>query len=270
MTIEKFVRQLDGCTYCSGGQNCTCACEAMWLYRASQGRVSISACTVRRQTGDRTEGTNLEQMRQVSILRGFPGGMLYRPARFDKIRELILTGRYGAIIQGGYSQIAGSQFDCFDGNFRGAHAIYLSRGSTTTAHGADPGADGRRPTIPTGYQNYPWAMLERFASALPLNDAGLTLGKDAGSGYVYAYVTPADPLQPTQKYVVSITGFTPIYAAPNAARTAAVSKATYICTRSKVTGLWWYRILTKADGTRTANAGHYFKPNGYTTARWLE
>lgn len=273
MTYERFVRQLDGCAYCPGGQNCTCACEAMWLYRASQGRIVTSACAVRRRTGDRTGGTNLEQMQHVSSGLGITGGVLYRPTLFAKVRDIVLTGRYGAIIQIGYSQIAGSTWDCFDGEFRGGHALYLSRGTLATGHAADPGADGRRPSIPTGFQNYPWAVLERAASALPLG-GGATVGSEFGSGRVYAYVTPADPLPPKAQFIVAIEGtpgeprtYTNLYVAPNGQKVGAVSVATYVCARSSVSGIWWYRILSKADGSFTKNAGRWFKPNRYTTAR---
>jgi hypothetical protein len=268
VTYEKFVRQLDGCTYISGGFNCTAASEAMWLYRASQGRVSLSACSVRKKTADRVGGLNLEEARQVSVSLGFPGGLVYRPIRFEKLRQLILTGRYGAILQIGYSQLAGSDYDCFGDSFRGGHAIFLSRGTDAYVRGGDPGADGRRPGVPEGFQNYPWPLLERAASVLPLDDAGHKLLDEYGSGYAYAYLTPADPLVPVQRYDVSMTGFTPVYSAPGGSRVGAVSRASYVCTRAKVSGLWWYRIVTKLDGSRTANAGRYFKPNGYTTARW--
>lgn len=266
MTYERFVKQLDGCTYCSGGLNCSCACEAMWLYRASQGRIKTTACAVRRATGDRVEGTNLEQMANVSASRGLTG-TLYRPATFRKVRQLVQTGRYGAIIQVGYSAIAGTDYDCFGGSFRGGHAMYLSRGTDKYGHVADPGADGRRPTIPEGYQDIPWALLENAAGHLPLNDSGLTLADAHGSGFVYAYLTPADPILATSRFLVSIGGYTTLYTTPNGSRVGAVSAATYVAARSKVNGIWWYRIISKQGGGKTANAGRYFKPNRTVIAR---
>jgi len=268
MVYERFVKQLDGCTYVSGGRNCTCACEAMWLYRASQGSIVISACDVRRQTGDTVGGTNLDQMVVVSAKHGITSGVLYRPTLFSTVRTLILSGRYGAIVQVGYSQIAGTAWDCFDGQFRGGHALYVSRGTDLYAHEGDPGADGRRSSIPLGYQNMPWAVLERAASALPLGN-GLTLGQEYGSGHVYAYVTPADPIIPTQRYKVVISGKTYLYDHPNGNRVGAVSAATYICTKSKVSGLWWYQIKGTLTGKPTANAGRYFKPTRYTKVTLL-
>lgn len=192
MVYERFVKQLDGCSYVSGSNNCTAASTAMWLYRASQGKVVTTSCAVRRLTGDTSGGLNLRQIVPVAAHYGLTG-TLWLPGDFDKLRELILTGRYGAIVQIGYSQIAGSPYDCFSGRFRGGHAVYVSRGSSYTAHEGDPGADGRRADVPDGYQNMPWALLERAAAALPLSPSGPTLGQEFGSGKVYAYLTPRDP-----------------------------------------------------------------------------
>lgn len=267
MVYQKFVKQLDGCTYVSGGLNCTCACHAMWLYRASQGRINITACTCRKITGDTVGGTRLTQMREVSLQYGIPGGALWLPGEFDELRRLILTGRYGSHVNVGYRPLANTDYDCFDGNFTGAHDLYITSGTANYARIGDPGADGRRATVPEGWQDIPWDLLERAAGALPLTTGGATLTQEHGAGKVFAYLTPADPVIPLTKYIVSISGYTPLYSAPGGARVGAVSLATYLCTRSKVAGLWWYRILSKKDGTKTANAGRYFKPNRYTEAR---
>ena len=284
MTYEHFVKQLDGCTYLvdgkpSGGFNCNCASEAMRLYRATQGRIATTSCAIRRKTGDQKGGTNLDQMVKIDAFYGVTG-TLYKPGRFSHLKSLIQSGRYGAIVQVGYSQIAGSVHDCFRNEFRGGHSFYVSRDVGGKARYGDPGADGRYAGCPSGWQTIEWDWLERAAAALPLvvdPDTGRiiqTLSQEYGSGYVYALLTPADPLVPTQKYVVQIAGttgnpdtYTPLYAAPNGQKVGAVSVATYLCVRSKVGGLWWYRILSKADGSHTDNAGRYFKPNRYTTAR---
>ena len=70
-------------------------------------------------------------------------------------------------------------------------------------------------------------------------------------------VPPAPPL----RYHVVITGYTPIYSKPGGTRLGAVSLATYTCSRSKVGGLWWYRIT--GPGT-SKNVGRSFKPNRNT------
>lgn len=264
MSKDRFVKQLDGCTYCSGGQNCTCACHAMWLYRASGGRIVLSACQVRVMTGDRIGGTNLHQMASISAHYGI-SGTLWTPGSFDQLRDRILTGRFGTHVQIGYAALANTDYDCFDGAFRGGHDVYVASGTANYARIGDPGADGRRATIPEGWQDIPWELLERAASALPLSSGGPTLAQEYGSGRVYAYLTPADPMPAT--FLVSITGYTNLYDRPFGSRVGAVTAATYVSSRTKVSGQWWYRIVSKADGSRTANAGRYFTPNRHTIAR---
>lgn len=266
MTYERFVKQLDGCTYHPPGDNCTCASEAMWLYRASQGKIKTTSCAVRRATGDRVEGTNLEQMETISAARGLPG-TLYRPATFATVKRLVLTGRYGAIIQIGYSAIAGTRFDCFGGSFHGGHAWYLSQGTAATGRIGDPGADHRRPSIPNGFQDVPWALIENAAGHLPLNNSGLTLADERGTGFVYAFLTPADPILASSRFLVSISGYTPLFTRPNGSGAGAVSAATYVAARSPVNNEWWYRIISKQGGGKTANAGRFFKPNRHVLAR---
>lgn len=270
MTIEIFTKQLDGCTYCSGGLNCTCACHSMWEFRASGGRVRRTACAVRIATGDKVGGTNLEQMQKLATAKGIPS-TLWRPGSFDKLRELMQTGRYGAHLQGGYSILAGTAWDCFEDNFHGNHDLYLSAGGANNVREGDPGADERRGDIPSGYQSMPWDLAERFAGALDVG--GVTLRAKYGVGKVYALITPADPITSSQRYVVSIRGDashrTNLYASPNGTYVGAVTKATYICTRSKVGGLWWYRIVGTVTGAPSPNVGRYFKPNRYVTARYV-
>jgi hypothetical protein len=190
--IEKFVKQLDGCTYVSGGLSCTAASEAMWLYRASQGKISTTACAVRKLTGDTDGGLMLPQVEAVSRNHyGITSGIVYRPMKFTDLVALLRAG-HGAIIQGGYSVLRGTKYDCFKGNFGGGHAIYASYANSTIIHAGDPGADGRYSGCPSGFQNYPISLLQQFADRLPLGR--LTLAQDRGPGYVYAYVTPKDPV----------------------------------------------------------------------------
>lgn len=72
---------------------------------------------------------------------------------------------------------------------------------------------------------------------------------------------------PVDAYRVAIDGRTPLFDSPGGQRVGAVLLATYIADRSRSNGLWWYRILTKANGTPTLNAGRFFKPNHNTVAR---
>jgi hypothetical protein len=267
MVYERFVKQLDGCTYHPPGENCTCACEAMWLYRASQGRIITSSCDVRRRTGDDEGGTRLEQVEAVSKQYGITTGIVYKPMLISKLWSLMDTGRYGAILQIDYSPIAPTQYDCFDSHFFGAHAIYLTRPSgASSVVAGDPGADGRRSTIPKGWQTYPRSLLTKAAGMLDIGDAGhpLTLDSRYGAGHCFAYVTPPDPAG--VKYLATISGPVSIYNRPGGTVVGRVTKATYICTRSKIDGLWWYTILTTSSGGATSLRGKAFKPNRYVEA----
>ena len=70
-------------------------------------------------------------------------------------------------------------------------------------------------------------------------------------------------IKPT-RFKVVISGYTPLYVKPGGARSGAVRKASYLCSRAAVNGQWWYRIITRTDGTRAANAGKWFRPNRHT------
>ena len=207
MVFEIFVKQLDGCTYVSGGQNCTCASEAMWLYRASQGKIHTSACAVRKLTNDKSAGTNLGQMEQVSINYGITAGRVYRPASWETIESVMASNRYGMILQISYRSISGTAYDCFSGRFKGNHAYFVSgKGAKAgTWRVGDPGADGRRSGIPNGYQDIPVSLLKRAAGYLDLG--GTTLGY----GKAYAYVTPPDPSASSPKYHAQVTTTTSLW-----------------------------------------------------------
>ncbi len=191
MVYEIFVKQLDGCTFMPGGFNCTCASDAMWLYRASQGRVHTTSCAVRTATGDRSGGTNLTQVDSVNRSKfGVTGGRIYRPISATLLTQMVATGRYGFIIQVLYAPLSGTKYDCWGGNFNGNHAMYISGpgAAAGTWRVADPGADGRRGQIPRGYQDIPAALMLQAAARLDIG------GRSLGSGKAYVYVTPADPV----------------------------------------------------------------------------
>jgi len=193
--VDVFVKQLDGCTYVPGGSNCNCAAEAMWLYRATAGKIHLTSCAVRQRTGDRSGGTNLNQMEQVSISLGVTGGRRYQPIQWTTLESLIRTGRYGVNLSIHYSVIAPTKHDCFDNGFFGNHAYYVSGMGTVagTFRVGDPGADGRRSGIPSGYQDIPISLVRTAAGKLNLATSGY---RALGLGLAYAYITPPDPLPP--------------------------------------------------------------------------
>lgn len=198
--VDTFVKQLDGCNYLvngqpSGGFNCTCAAHAMWLFRASGGKIRISSCFCRQMTGDRSGGTHLGQMEQISIRYGITGGRVYRPIGTTVLKQLIATGRYGSHINVYYDAISGGIFDCFKNRFHGNHDLYISGPGTKpgTWRVADPGADGRAAGIHTGYADYPIDLVLRAAALLDVSDSDEPY-RALGSGRAYVYLTPPDPI----------------------------------------------------------------------------
>jgi hypothetical protein len=205
MTIERFVKQLDGCTFTvktadgswvsSAGYNCTCASDAMFLYRATQGRTPTSSCHVRTLTGDRSGGTDLAQVNTVNQdAYGVYSGRRYQPGDASTLLNLVKSGRYGAIWDLSYSVVRGTTHDADRGNFGGNHAVYLSGPGKAvgTIRVGDPLADGRYPGCPDGFADWPESLLVNGAGKLLLRP-GVTLNSDAGPGHAYAYLTPADP-----------------------------------------------------------------------------
>jgi hypothetical protein len=199
VTYEIFVTQrvrygAPVCTLCGdrvmNGLICTCACEAMWLYRATQGKVRTTACHVRDLTDDCSGGTNLRQMQSVSAHYGVTKGALYQPARADSVLAMVASGSYGSHWSIGYAPVVGTGYDAFAGTFRGNHDLYLSGPGKTpgTTRTGDPGF--------TGYRDWPNNLLKLAASRLELRP-GVTLAEEEGGGLVYGYVTPPDPARPT-------------------------------------------------------------------------
>ncbi len=273
MTSELFVKQLDGCDLCGnpnmGGLNCTCAAMAMWLFRASQGKVTTTSCHVRDLANDCKDGTNLEQMTAIADHYGIKGYTLARPTTMAHVEALAKSGRYGIEIDIDYSPLAGTVHDCFRERFFGSHAVFISSGTATTARYGDPGADnrdGKAGGIPNGYQNIDWGTLTKAAGMLVIDASGETMNSRYGYGHVFALITPADPIPTTTKVRVTIRGLTALYNKPYGTHVRNVLKASYICEASKVSGLWWYKIISRVDGSLAANRGLYFKPNRYTSS----
>lgn len=191
MATDLFVKQLDGCSYASGGLNCTAASTAMLLYRASRGRVKRTSCQIRSQTGDTSGGLNLDQMKQLLSARYGIETRLYRPIS-QKSLLLINRSGYPVVEQVGYRPIAATDHDCFRHSFTGGHAIFVSYATSSWAKVGDPGADGRYRGCPDGFQHYGLSLLATALDALPLGRG--TLGSEAGPGHAYALVGPKDPV----------------------------------------------------------------------------
>lgn len=120
--------------------------------------------------------------------------------------------------------------------------------------------------FPSLGQDYNWVA--KWSATPPARSwafwqyAGIGVDRDRFHGDLAQLMAFAG-IHPT-RFKVVITGYTPLYTKPNGVRVGAVTQASYICSRSKVDGLWWYRILTAANGSPTALAGRWFKPNRYT------
>jgi hypothetical protein len=274
VTYSIFVPQLDGCVLRGesiGGRNCTCASMAMWLYRASQGKITTTSCHVRDLTNDCDGGTNLDQMVEIAKHYGITGYTLYKPTTTSHLEALLKTGRYGAIIDIDYSPLACTSHDCFRCRFFGNHAVYGESGNAITLRYGDPGADNRDGVaggIPAGYQNIAWATMWKAAGLLDVG--GMTLNQKRGWGHVYALLTPVDPPVSTIECDVVISGPTALYSSPGGNRVRFVRAAEYLCEARKYSGSWWYKVITRSDGSVAANKGLYCRPGKYVDSTRIE
>lgn len=236
--FELFVSQFDGCTFKPGGYNCTCACEASWLYRASQGKIHQTSCAVRTETRDRDGGTNLGQMEAVSTAHGITTGKRYMPAAVDFLFGLIDTNRYAAHYNVCYEPFVGTPYDRFHGRFKENHDIILSGRGHDPDHlrVGDPGAQG--------FVDIPKSLLRQAGGMLLLNDAGTeTINSEYGRGKAFAYVTPADPPTPLTLYHFRIASRSPIYRAPETAMAGHIDSGSGPCRKYKVNGHLWFQIV---------------------------
>jgi hypothetical protein len=234
--VDTFVTQFDDCNYLvdgkpSGGKNCTCACHAMWLFRASGGKIKLSSCQCRMRTGDRFGGTHLGQMEQISKEFGITTGKVYRPLAVNVAIDLLLTGRYGSHWQGSNAPYVGTPYDASRGRFFGNHDWYISGPGTApkTFRAADP-------QRLAGYRDIPIELMVRSAARLDMGDGLL------GPGKVYCYFTPPDPIPPVTHYK------------------AIVSKTTQVYNDS--TGQWVYKLPV---GTKLEVRGKQFPKGGVAT-----
>lgn len=182
------VKQLDGSRF--QGTNCNCASDAMLVARATHGRRTPSSARIRRLTGDTVGGTNLRQVHDVNRREFGFVSVLKQPIDWALLMERARNDR-GFVLQIYYKPLASTRFDCFRGNFKDNHSIYInSMNADGTLRGADPGADGRYKGCPKGYQNYPQSLLRKAAGMLDLSGLGTSSYRPLGEGRAYALLCP--------------------------------------------------------------------------------
>jgi hypothetical protein len=174
-----FVPQADGSTY--QWLNCTCASDAMWLYRAAG--VKTTGAAIRRLTGDTSGGTTLAQMDEVNTNHfGMPCVPLYG-VDIDVLWDMIRAGR-GAIIQYSYAPLLGTRW-ASSRVFSGGHSSYIPDVASVTGTLGDPLAHGYQAGVPL-------SLLREACGELVI---GTRNGQPVhlGDGRVYAMLTPLDP-----------------------------------------------------------------------------
>lgn len=186
----KFMKQLDGSRF--QGTNCNCASDAMLINRATKGMKRPTASTVRKLTGDTFGGTNLRQVHDVNRVHYGIRSVLQQPTPWGELMDRARNGR-GFVLQIRYQALRYTRFDCFRHNFGDNHSIWINHmNANGTLHGADPGADGRYRGCPSGYQNYPQALLKKAAGQLDLSGLGTATYRPLGFGKAYALLAPKD------------------------------------------------------------------------------
>lgn len=153
---------------------------------------------------------------------------------------IALTGSMGRV---------GSHLRRWDPTFTGAHSVCVVRDQASGYWWMNPQAP---PSYPGEYVTL--NTLVAYAGGVP--------GGGAMTVRVGERATAPAP-QPTRFRVV-MTGYTPLFVAPNGKRLPALYHASVLATRRLVGGQWWYRIASRADGTKARTAGQWFKPNART------
>lgn len=129
------------------------------------------------------------------------------------------------------------------GTFDGDHCVGVHPGTRTNPEGTlEWYLDD--PICPTGRWETP-GTLRRYAAKF-----------NAGISFLVVLPAVAKSNAPTRFRVV-ISGPTRIYNRVGGTPIGGISKATYVCTRTKRDGLWWYRIV---------GDGRAFRPGRYTKA----
>lgn len=160
------VNQLDGSI--DAGRNCGCAVAAMAVEQATCNRARPTAAQVRTHVknpdGSIYHGPlSINQIRDVVVGTYKQHVEVRYGMALSAFSATISSGR-GGVIAIDYSPFVGTRFDCFRGQFGGDHFLWAAdRNPDGTWKIADPGADGRAPGIPRGYQAIPDALIRRAA-----------------------------------------------------------------------------------------------------------
>jgi len=241
-------------------ENCMAAEGAVALDAHTNGRIRTSPAGIRNYQTDFSGGIGVDDV-QDAWQRHF-GQTLWTPRDFnwDDLLYAVRQRRHVAAAAD-YRKVPDAYKYQLPGNFDHALGIDAWRSSDGALLVFD--------SLSTGPRWQPQSSVRAAIEAIAIRER-----RDGGCKR--PRITAARPLIGVSRFVVTLAGtsgkpttYTPLYAGPGGIRVGAVSTATYICDRSKIDGIWWYQIVSKADGSTTANRGKWFKPNRYTTARPL-
>jgi hypothetical protein len=182
----RFVKQLDGSAFQSS--NCVAATGAMLVDRASGGAIEESGAQVRVQTGDTSGGLGYDQLRWVAG-RFWDEVWNFEPSL--PWADLVSRARdRGVGLCGSYSVLVGTPHDACRGLFRGNHSVALAEQTADGWIVGDPMADGRYSGCPKGFQEWPDALVRRFAASFVTGISGPVVG----AGRAYSIFASADPV----------------------------------------------------------------------------
>jgi hypothetical protein len=168
----------------------------MGIYKSTMGRVKLSGCQVRRETGDTFGGTTIEQNAKVAAKHGVvvevhTGSNVCTPAY---LATKVQSGR-GATVSGNCSALIGTPFRSNGSAVN--HTVWLNetRGGTIGkpdfALVYDPAANGRTAgwgKADQGPSWWPWSLVLKFVASLhPWGDADPRV---LGPNKVYAGIFP--------------------------------------------------------------------------------
>lgn len=236
------------------GLLCMCAEGAVALDAHTQGRIRTYPGAVHDNQDDNSGGIGVDDVK-TAWARGW-GQTLLTPADYDwdDLMYAVRVQRRHALLGVDYDYVAYDYQVQKTGSFDHAVGIDDFRASDSRIYRYD--------SLDTKAIWAPQSAYRGAAEALALRVRG-------SKGRLFVALSASRPLLSTiQKFRVSITGYTPLYSSPNGTKVGAVRLASYICTRAKISNQWWYTILTKANGSATANRGRCFRPNSNVEANY--